>query len=820
MPIYNLNDVVTNESHTVTAVNADTYHTLIPLHGPFFKEGFQLIHISTTNVVTPLVAGVDYNFALMWISASRVLNDILYGAVTIQTPQLTGTYRINSYKTAGTQWSVPINEVYSLLVTNAYNPRIASWEQVIGEPSVYPPTTHTQPLEDFKGFDEMIQALDALGNHIMTSPALSAHNTDPNAHITNIVSQTDIDKAINNLINGVPIDASVADKPITLKYLKEFLIRANIVDEIGAGSNLATKQELLDHNTSSNAHITNIVSQTDIDKAINNLINGVPIDASVADKPITLKYIKEFLIRANIVDDIGGGGGGGGSSDLVTRQELLDHNVSGTAHGDIRSSIGSGTPGSSFTITTNNNSVIEGGNIVLNLATNNIPNGTQYLVRSKTFVQDNKPFIQTLESFCRFSPKSSAYDRVNEVIWLAVISSRTILKYDIATNTFVGVINLDSAVATSLFNQYTKLILNTNLNRLYIQSNEYLYINLNDVDFSVDTSILVTPTITPFNYWQYGNIYNATKNCYWMYNGSSIYRRDATTGTLLATFDFSTIYDYVYSRVSAMTYDPRNNSIWVTLSSNNSIYELNADTLIVKSSRVVSLHNPPTLFDIVYDHVNNRIWTYQLRDSGVAQIYIIDAATGDDVERFTLGNDRIKIVYDEVNNCMWIFSYVLGKFYKIDAKTADILGTYSSGPAFIDPDTYYSSSLNCLVQINGGINREVGLISKFDISALPESGATTEINIPVAPNNVITITNNAGSITIPVPLNTITGNNQTVVFEALDSSGLAVATSPFINVLGINNPIPPNTNGNSLLSIIKKALSFGNAKSHYLASIN
>jgi hypothetical protein len=207
-------------------------------------------------VVTPQVPGVDFNFALMWISASRVLNDILYGAVTIQTPKDNGYYRFNSYKTAGSQWSVPINQVYSFLINNAYNPRIASWEQVVGEPALYPPTPHTQPLSDFKGYDELILAIDRMANHVMSSPALSAHNTDPNAHITNIVSSTDIDIAVNNLINGDPIDSSVADKPITLKYLKDFLIRANIVDgfSVGAGSNLATKQDLLDHNASSAAH--------------------------------------------------------------------------------------------------------------------------------------------------------------------------------------------------------------------------------------------------------------------------------------------------------------------------------------------------------------------------------------------------------------------------------------------------------------------------------------------------------------------------------------------------------------------------------------
>ena len=252
MPIYNLNDIVTNESHTVTAVNADTYHTLIPIHGPFFKDGFELVYISTSNVVTPLVAGVDYNFALMWISASRVLGDILYGAVTIQTPQNAGTYRINRYKTAGSPWSLPINEVYELLVNNGYNPRLASWEQVIGQPAMYPPTPHTQPLTDFRGYDELIAALDALGAHIMSNPGLSAHITDETAHPATRATQTDVNLAVHNILSNEPVDPVVADKAITLKYLKDFILRAGLLT--AANLNDIRLQDLIDHNLSNIAH--------------------------------------------------------------------------------------------------------------------------------------------------------------------------------------------------------------------------------------------------------------------------------------------------------------------------------------------------------------------------------------------------------------------------------------------------------------------------------------------------------------------------------------------------------------------------------------
>ena len=252
MPTYNLNDIVTNESHTVTIVNNDTYHTLIPLHGPFFKDSVNLVHVSSTGVVTPQVPGVDFNFALMWISASRVLNDILYGAVTIQTPKDNGYYRFNSYKTAGSEWSVPVNQVYSFLINNAYNPRIASWEQVIGEPALYPPTAHTQPLSDFKGYDELILAIDRMANHIMSSPALSGHITDPDAHSTMKANNAEIGIAVDDILNNRPITAAVADKAITLKYLKQFIEESGMLAPDGAGA--VSTQDLVNHSNSTTTH--------------------------------------------------------------------------------------------------------------------------------------------------------------------------------------------------------------------------------------------------------------------------------------------------------------------------------------------------------------------------------------------------------------------------------------------------------------------------------------------------------------------------------------------------------------------------------------
>lgn len=304
MPTYNLNDVVTNESHPVSIVNASTYHTLIPLYGPFFKENMELVHVSSSGVVTPQVPGVDFNFALMWISASRVLNDILYGGVTIQTPKDNGYYRFNRYKTAGSQWSVPVNQVYAFLVDNAYNPRIASWEQVIGEPALYPPTPHTQPLEDFKGFDEMIQAVDRLVNHIMSNPALSSHTVDPDAHGMMKANNVEIGVAVDDVINNRPITSTIADKVITLRHLKQFIEESGMLapDVTGAVS----VQDLINHNLSDSSHpdIRILVTNARATAASDLANHDDNIDAHPKLKAMIIKAVAARLARSHYLASI------------------------------------------------------------------------------------------------------------------------------------------------------------------------------------------------------------------------------------------------------------------------------------------------------------------------------------------------------------------------------------------------------------------------------------------------------------------------------------------------------------------------------------
>lgn len=330
MPTYNLNDIVSNESHAVSVVNSDTYHTLIPLYGPFFKESVNLVHVSSSGVVTPQVPGVDFNFALMWISASRVLNDILYGAVTIQTPKDNGYYRFNSYKTAGSQWNIPVNQVYAFLVNNAYNPRIASWEQVIGEPALYPPTPHTQPLTDFKGFDEFILAIDRMANHIMSSPALSGHAMDPDAHGMMKANNVEIGVAVDDVINNRPITTTIADKVITLKHLKQFIEESGMLAPDSTGA--VSVQDLVNHSNSTTTHNDIRLLIAALTNSTNNSVSA--LTSNLNNHTTAVDPHPQYTTSTEVDSAVG------------------VHNNDNTSHADIRTLINTGSTATNLAIST------------------------------------------------------------------------------------------------------------------------------------------------------------------------------------------------------------------------------------------------------------------------------------------------------------------------------------------------------------------------------------------------------------------------------------------------------------------------------------
>lgn len=220
---------VTNESHTVTEVNAAPYRILIPVFAPFYLENFSLSYIDSLGVEHSLNETEDYGFTLPFLAASRSTGKFLYGGVEIYNERVNGTIRFNSYQTVGGVWNVDRNAVYNRLLESVYNHRTVYWDQVSGVYEIFPPTIHQQDAESFTGHEEILKALALISKAISEKqipiPAdFYQHITQDNAH--NVSAST---VGLGNVVNlrmatdqevkdHVPVDAYVTLRQLALFF--------------------------------------------------------------------------------------------------------------------------------------------------------------------------------------------------------------------------------------------------------------------------------------------------------------------------------------------------------------------------------------------------------------------------------------------------------------------------------------------------------------------------------------------------------------------------------------------------------------------------
>lgn len=124
----NPDNTVLGEVQVVAANQGSDYLVVIPKYAPFFASYLSATFTDVANVTTPLTAGVDFEFALPFISASRAVNQPIFGGIVMKNNQLVGKVTVN-YHPIGGDWtfSRSIDEANDFIFRN--NPYIAAWEQ-------------------------------------------------------------------------------------------------------------------------------------------------------------------------------------------------------------------------------------------------------------------------------------------------------------------------------------------------------------------------------------------------------------------------------------------------------------------------------------------------------------------------------------------------------------------------------------------------------------------------------------------------------------------------------------------------------------------
>lgn len=159
------------ETHVVTASVGGNMNYIVPLAAPFFRLGLVVEKI-VGNVHTPLVEGVDYMLTHRFLAATQSLGKPVYGSISIINANLAGTVGLK-YQTVGGDWTLDDVNIVRQLTNDMYNIRTVSWDQVAGLPYAFPPGPHSQPLEDMKGYEDLLAKMDEI------KAAIIANGTDP-----------------------------------------------------------------------------------------------------------------------------------------------------------------------------------------------------------------------------------------------------------------------------------------------------------------------------------------------------------------------------------------------------------------------------------------------------------------------------------------------------------------------------------------------------------------------------------------------------------------------------------------------------------------
>lgn len=228
---------ILDEQHAVTENNFRNYYFIVPKFSPFFADNISIVH-SFQGVNRQLVENVDYYCALMFIGATRATGKPVYGAITLNNLNTSGIISI-TYNTIGGNWNVDQQYIIEQIAEKAYNPRTASWEQIVGTPETFPPIPHQWELVDLVGLTDVVDRLSLIEQAI-----LLASQTQSSVHLTNFNNPHFVTKTQLGLSNvgnwKLATQTEVLDgasnttliTPSTLKFSNSFYYLKNEIDII------------------------------------------------------------------------------------------------------------------------------------------------------------------------------------------------------------------------------------------------------------------------------------------------------------------------------------------------------------------------------------------------------------------------------------------------------------------------------------------------------------------------------------------------------------------------------------------------------------
>lgn len=219
---------ITGELQTITAMNGHDFQFIVPRWAPFYEDTATVIYRDpVTGVSRPLVKNVDWYASHYFLQASRACAKPIYGSISILNNKLVGVLTI-SYQTVGGSWTLDLIKIQEILADRLHNPRITTWEEVVGYPIKFPVIDHEWDLIDMVGAKDLVTALQAIENQIRL-----AGTSGLQEHIDNHDNPHQVTKAQTGLGNVVNLPLATPDIAIqgisNNHYMTPYLTRSALV---------------------------------------------------------------------------------------------------------------------------------------------------------------------------------------------------------------------------------------------------------------------------------------------------------------------------------------------------------------------------------------------------------------------------------------------------------------------------------------------------------------------------------------------------------------------------------------------------------------
>lgn len=153
-------NLIKNERHTITPENRTPQNVLIPGYAPYFRQSL-IVKDMITGL--PLQEGIDYTCEWPIVHTADNLEGYspVYGGIQFIDNDITGQFELQ-YQTIGGQYALDGVAIAQALANQANDPLTTTFEEILGRPIKLPPLEHVHSIDDFVGFEDLVNGVDRL----------------------------------------------------------------------------------------------------------------------------------------------------------------------------------------------------------------------------------------------------------------------------------------------------------------------------------------------------------------------------------------------------------------------------------------------------------------------------------------------------------------------------------------------------------------------------------------------------------------------------------------------------------------------------------